>query len=149
MRLGPAKPDDALALAQIMAGWIDEMAWMPKLHTPEQDHRFLLHLIETTKVTAARDDQGLLGFMARDGEEILALYLKPSVRRQGLGTALLNQAKTATKRIELWTFQANTGARSFYAREGFSEVERTNGDSNHEKQPDVRMVWTEVESVVG
>ena len=36
--------------------------------------------------------------------------------------------------IQLWTFQSNAGARRFYARHGFAEVEQTNGD-NEEQAP--------------
>jgi hypothetical protein len=43
--------------------------------------------------------------------------------------------------FQLWTFQANTGARRFYARHSCREVEWTNGEHNEEKTPDVRLVW--------
>ena len=43
--------------------------------------------------------------------------------------------------LSLWVFEENTSARSFYARAGFAEVERTDGRGNEEQVPDVRMVW--------
>jgi putative acetyltransferase len=43
-------------------------------------------------------------------------------------------------RLSLWTFQANEGARRFYAREGFAEVRMTEGD-NEEGLPDVLLEW--------
>ena len=48
----------------------------------------------------------------------------------------------AAGHLTLWTFQANDGARRFYAREGFREVEFTDGAGNAEKLPDVRLEWT-------
>ena len=51
------------------------------------------------------------------------------------------RAKARSPRLELWTFQANTRARAFYAREGFAEVKLTDGQGNDEELPDVRMVW--------
>ena len=42
--------------------------------------------------------------------------------------------------LELWTFQANDGARRFYERHGFEAVAMTDGD-NEEGAPDVRYRW--------
>ena len=42
--------------------------------------------------------------------------------------------------LTLWTFVANEGARRFYAREGFVEVGRTEGE-NEEGLPDVLLAW--------
>ena len=41
----------------------------------------------------------------------------------------------------LWVFESNTPARGFYARHGLLELERTDGSSNEERAPDVRLVW--------
>ena len=43
--------------------------------------------------------------------------------------------------LALWTFQTNTRAQSFYRSHGFTEVRRTNGATNEERAPDVRMTW--------
>lgn len=55
-----------------------------------------------------------------------------------VGAALLAVARRELgDRLQLWTFEANTGARRFYERHGFSAVEQTDGD-NEEGAPDVR-----------
>jgi chorismate mutase len=41
----------------------------------------------------------------------------------------------------LWVFESNRPARTFYARRGLVELERTDGSGNEEKAPDVRMAW--------
>ena len=38
-------------------------------------------------------------------------------------------------------FESNAPARSFYARRGLVELERTDGSGNEEKSPDVKMAW--------
>ena len=141
MRPVPARADDAPALARILSDWIDETAWMPDIHTPDEDRRHLLHLIATCEVVILRDGQPIHGFLARDGARLHALYLVPGARGKGMGKHLLDLAKSRSDRLELWSFQANSGARSFYAREGFDEVEMTDGADNDEKMPDVRLVW--------
>ena len=67
-----------------------------------------------------------------------------SLKRQTgrkVGTQSYGSAKADRKALNLWTFQANGGAIRFYLREGFREVERTDGAANEEALPDVRMRW--------
>jgi len=141
VKLAAAKPADAEPLAQILSDWIDETPWMPNIHTPDEDIRLLTHLITTCDVIAAHDRRGPQGFLVRDGANIHALYLVPDIRGRGLGKRLLDRAKLRSDRLELWSFQSNAGARAFYAREGFDEVELTDGTGNDEQVPDVRLVW--------
>jgi hypothetical protein len=44
-------------------------------------------------------------------------------------------------RLQLFTFQRNTGARSFYEVKGFRAVEFNDGSCNEEREPDIRYVW--------
>ncbi len=70
------------------------------------------------------------------------LYCKRGHTGKGIGKQLLDFAKSREPGgLQLWTFQLNGSARRFYGREGFHEVELTDGANNEEKQPDVRMVW--------
>ena len=70
------------------------------------------------------------------------LYVDPARTGQGLGSALLDLAKSrAGGALDLWTFERNVGARRFYERHGFAEVATTAGD-NEEGAPDVRYRWT-------
>lgn len=141
MRFTPARPSDAAPLACILSDWIDEQPWMPKLHTPEEDERFLAQLIAEQDVRVLRGAFRPRGFLARADDVVHALYLCPTMRGRGHGKRLLNQAKAQRDRLTLWAFQANTRARAFYAREGFREVAWTDGEGNDEKLPDVRLEW--------
>jgi GNAT superfamily N-acetyltransferase len=66
----------------------------------------------------------------------------PEAQGQGVGTALLDVAKRAVARLQLWTFQRNAQARRFYEARGFVVVEQTDGTGNEEKEPDARYLWT-------
>lgn len=91
-------------------------------------------------------------YLAFDGDEAIAvmvleddwvdhLYVVPGRTSAGVGTMLLNMAKEQSPGgLQLWAFQSNTGARRFYERHGFVEVEFTDGE-NMEKAPDVRCQW--------
>lgn len=132
-----AGPEDAAPLGAVLSDWIDATPWMPRLHTRAQDAGFVRGLMDRAEVWClpAAD-----GFIAVEGDEIPALYLAPAARGQGQGAALLAQAMVGRERLALWVFQANEGARRFYARHGFVEVARTEGD-NDEGLPESRMEW--------
>lgn len=70
------------------------------------------------------------------------LYVDPQLTSRGLGSRLVEVAKRAHPGgLDLWTFQANVGARRFYERHGFVVVAMTDGD-NEEGVPDVRYHWS-------
>ncbi len=70
------------------------------------------------------------------------LYVDPVWIDQGIGALLLARAREERPAgLQLWTFQVNDEARRFYGREGFVEVEHTDGAGNEEGEPDVRLEW--------
>ncbi|MEM1035596.1 MAG: GNAT family N-acetyltransferase [Pseudomonadota bacterium] len=112
------------------------------MHTPDEDvEYFRKEVLPKQTVCIAEDARKILGFIAYDKTWLNHLYIAPDNLRQGVGSELLSIAKAETKVLNLWTFQRNQAARDFYAKHGFLEVEFTDGASNEEKTPDVRMVW--------
>lgn len=128
--------DDAPMMAQVLGDWCRDTPWMPKLHSRAEDMWFINALMQTHVVRVVAG----LGFLARQGSVVDALYLAPAGRGLGYGRALLDEVKVLGL-VQLWTFQANQGARAFYLREGFREVRFTDGSGNDEKLPDVWMEW--------
>ena len=136
----PAIYSDAPAMAEVLSEWIDTTPWLPRIHTRAEDLGFCQRLLRSTQVWLADTRDGS-GFLALAGDRIDALYLAPTIRGQGWGTALLGAVKPGKDRLTLWTFQANTGAIAFYESQGFQTVEVTDGQGNAEKLPDRLMVW--------
>jgi len=141
MILRSARSTDAGKTGAILSEFIDTNDWMPRIHTRAEDIGFCGMMIDAGDVTVAEVNGVVAGFLAFRGKDLNCLYVAGSAQGQGVGKALLDYAKNATDELELWTFQANSGARRFYAREGFSEVELTDGAGNDESLPDVRLVW--------
>lgn len=140
--ISDASEGDCKALASILGGWVREMAWLPVLHSPEEDEAFVARLIRSHLVRVARDSAGMpIGFLARRHGDIAAFCVRTDWRGKGIGQALMAEVKAAEDRIAIWTFAANTSALNFYARQGFGEVERTDGSGNEEGLPDIRMIW--------
>ena len=147
--LRPARPDDADALAVILrAAMRGAMPWLPELHTPEDDRRFLRNdVLPEKEVWVAESDGGISGFTALgtrgDHDFMEHLYIAPEHQRRGVGTALMERAKERRPRgFRLWVFQRNVGAREFYERHGFRVVEFTDGSGNEEREPDALYEWS-------
>ncbi|QGY00298.1 GNAT family N-acetyltransferase [Roseovarius faecimaris] len=115
--------------------------WLPRARAWWEDTLLMARLVRRGWVRFVRDAHGTAGFLARDGARIHALYVHPRARGQGLGRALLEDAKAGADRLELWVVHANASARRFYAAQGFEEVLCSQGLGNDENLPDVLMVW--------
>ena len=134
---------DMGAAAQVHRIAFDQaMPRLVGLHTPEEDRWFYReHVFKTCRVWGRFDQDALSGLIAfRDGW-VDQLYVLPAAQSRGVGTELLDVAKRACERLELWTFQCNERARRFYEARGFALVEQTDGARNEEKEPDARYVW--------
>jgi len=136
-----AHGSDVGALAQIMGDWVRETKWMPVLHTHEDDEGFVVGLLRTHSLRVARGRTDRVGFLARQRGKVQALHVAQAARGMGIGRALLDEVKAVEPVVSLWTFQANTRAIAFYLREGFAEAERTDGQGNDERLPDIRLIW--------
>lgn len=136
----PANAEDALACATILNAWIDETPWMPRVH-PKQDveRHYRDWVLPNRDVYVVGDP--VTGYIALDREEPFITSLFCREKNQGFGKCLLDHAKAKNGlELKLWTFVANESARRFYAREGFKEIDHSEGD-NEEKLPDVLLRW--------
>lgn len=140
--LRAARPEDAAGCAAIFNAWVDATGWMPRVHDADDVVRHYREQVFThDAVTVAERGGEVVGFLALAEGHVDALYLAEAARGQGVGKALVGAAKTASPGgLTLWTFVANEGARRFYAREGFVELRRTEGE-NEEGLPDVLLGW--------
>lgn len=134
----PARPRDAAPCAAMVNAWIDATPWHPRVHSAASVARHYAHTVwEDCDVLVAGDPA--VGFVAiDDDQDIIALYANP--KRKGVGSTLIESAKSKYEHLALWTHQPNTEAQSFYKKHGFTEVTRTDGD-NEEGVPDIRYRW--------
>jgi len=119
------------------------MPWLVGLHTPDEDRWFYRERVfPTCRVWGRFDGATLSGIIAFRDSWVEQLYVLPAAQGRGAGTELLDVAKGACDRLELWTFQRNAPARRFYEARGFRLVEQTDGVRNEEREPDARYLWT-------
>lgn len=149
IQLRKARSTDAGKIGEILHRFEVEAPWMPKQHSGAEAVAFCGVMIDRGWVIVACDEvpdsahdvPQVLGFLARDGAEICALYVTPETCGQGIGKLLLDVAKGTEERLTLCTFQANAGAQRFYLREGFQEQQRSDGARNDEGLPDIEYLW--------
>lgn len=82
------------------------------------------------------------GYAVIEGDWLHSLYVSPEATGRGVGSVLLDLVKaTRPQGFCLWVFESNLPARAFYERHGLATLELTDGSSNEERTPDLRMAW--------
>ena len=132
---------DAGTMGAILHGFQNGTSWMPKLYSGAETVDFCAKLVDAGWVTVADVGGAVAGFLARDGEEVCALYVAEAARREGCGSALLNDAMGRSDALWLRCFQENRAARRFYERHGFKATDTGDGTGNAEGLPDILYEW--------
>jgi len=133
---------DVDAAAAVFTASFASMRFVPKLHGADEDRQFVRGLIEDKETWVAERDGRIQGLACWHDGWLEQLYVDPVHHSEGTGTALLEQVmREHGQGFQLWTFQANAGARRFYERHGFVLVELTDGTHNEENTPDARYEW--------
>ena len=143
IELRAAEATDADAIAAVFgAARRSALAYLPVLHSAEEDRAFFAGVVAGGGTTVALEDGHVVAFIAVGEARVEHLYVEPPHSRQGIGTTLLRAAQAARPGgLDLWVFERNTAAIAFYERHGFRIAERTDGAGNEEREPDARMVW--------
>lgn len=143
LTIRPAMKDDAAAIAAVYLASFAATYDFPMAHSAKEVRAWVRKdMLPQLDVWVADQDDRVVGFIACSPTTVEQLYIDPEHTGGGIGSFLLRTAKDhRLGGLDLWTFQVNDGARRFYARHGFTEVELTDGSGNEEGQPDVRLVW--------
>jgi chorismate mutase/GNAT superfamily N-acetyltransferase len=140
-----AGPEDAPAMADVHVDCRNANvgSMPPMVHSREETHAWMAgRLAADSEGWVAERDGRIVGYLVITGDWVDDLFLAPGETGHGIGAALLDLAKAQRPGgVCLWVFESNLGARRFYRRHGFVELESTDGSGNEERAPDVRMVW--------
>jgi ribosomal protein S18 acetylase RimI-like enzyme len=137
---------DAAVIARIHM--ISRVATMPYLPPQKRSHDQVTRWVEDVLLKSCRTwvavrDGEILGYAALEGDMLEHLYLRPEVRRRGIGTLLLDQVRRhSPEGVSLHVFQQNTDARAFYELHGFTVLDTSDGHRNMENLPDMTLHWT-------
>jgi len=98
------------------------------------------------EVVLERSTSKVVGFMASTSDTISQLYLHVDHQNQGIGSMLMNLAKSQSSgRLHLFTFKSNMNAQRFYNHHGFRIVKF--GFENELGLEDIEYEWTESTAV--
>lgn len=138
-----ALPGDAPSIARILRACQEAMPFLPRLHTPEEDLRYVGEsMLPGLEVWVAEEGGRVLGFVALTEATLGHLYVEAGAQGRGIGRTLFARARERRPAgFELWVFQENDGARRFYEREGCRLVRLTDGRDNEEQVPDALYAW--------
>ena len=140
--LRPAAPDDVDAVAAVQLASRAAAAMPPGVHPEHEVRAWLTGRFQQDEVWVAEVDGRPAAYARFTRTWLDDLYVVPERAGQGIGTALLELVKAQRPTgFCLWVFEMNTPARGFYGRRGLVELERTDGQANEEKQPDIKMAW--------
>ena len=107
----------------------------------EQRKAFLTTVVPSNSVRMALLDGALVGFVAATKESVTHLYVRVGHHRCGIGTHLLDWAKTQSSgKLWLFAFERNAIAYAFYEKHGFKMVAR--GFEPNWQLADIRYEWT-------
>jgi len=99
------------------------------------------HVLPNNKVWVVDIDNRVAAFLAMENDFIDQLYIHPDFWCQGIGTKLIEFAKTQSPdHLWLYTLQANVNAMAFYEKNGFV-VEKFGVSPPPENAPDVEYHW--------
>lgn len=137
---------DAAVIARIhMASRAAAMPYLPPQKRSHDQVTLWVEdvLLKTCRMWVAVRDTEILGYAALEGGMLEHLYLRPDVRRQGIGTLLLDEVRRhSPDGVSLHVFEQNTDARAFYERHGFTVLDTSDGHRNMENLPDMTLRWT-------
>lgn len=145
LTLRPVTPGDLPPIAELYLAAREAAVPMmpPGIHPPDEVRRWVTSWdLVRREVWLAETSERLLGFADVQDDWLESLYVDPQHTGEGIGAALLDLVKSLRPNgFCLWVFQSNTGARRFYRERGLVELEHTDGSSNEERSPDLRMAW--------
>ena len=132
---------DAAEISQILEDWAASNREIPLVHNVEERADYGRWLLENTSVTMIHNSSGVVGFLALEKHIIQGLYIKKDFQGFGFGQAAIKFAQKQFEELRLWVFQSNIGAQKFYQRLGFQIVEKSDGEDNDYRLPDIFYCW--------
>ena len=133
--------EDAAEISQILEDWAASNHEIPLVHNVEERADYGCWLLEHTSVTMIHNSSGVVGFLALEKHIIQGLYIKKDFQGFGFGQAAIKFAQKQFEELRLWVFQSNIGAQKFYQRLGFQIVEKSDGEDNDYRLPDIFYCW--------
>ncbi|WP_432452425.1 N-acetyltransferase [Agarivorans sp. QJM3NY_29] len=115
-----------LDASRIAHDFVESSFWHAQLATMRDVY------LPNSEVYVYQQQSSVGGFYALHGNTLAALFVKPSLQGQGIGKALIGDAKRKRHELMLTVYKNNHPACQFYLQQGFSFVqEQTDIHTGH------------------
>ncbi len=142
--LRPGSQDDLGALPEVFLSATAGPGHPDETRTQGEVSAWTLALLDRPgrELWVAARDETILGFVLLEADWVNLLFVHPHRPAHGVGAALLDLVKSLRARgFGLRVYQRNHRARAFYRKHGLIELERTDGSSYRDAEPDLQMAW--------
>ena len=142
--LRPGSHEDLPAFQEVFEAATTGSGHPAERRTPEEVRAWSRSVLDRPdrELWVAVRDELPLGFALLEGEWLDLILVHPDRPARGVGAALLDLVKSLRPHgFGLRVHQVNDRARAFYLRNGLVELERTDGSSYLDAEPDLQMAW--------
>ena len=142
--LRPGFRDDLYSLQEVFVAATAGPGHPADTRSPEEVRTWCLHLLDRPgrELWVAVRAEVPLGFVLLERDWVNLLFVHPDLPARGVGSALLDVVKSQRPSgFGLRVYQSNDRARSFYRKHGLVELERTDGSSYSDAEPDIQLAW--------
>ena len=117
------RPEDEEA---VLGVWYDSAQvaypfWAPEMFDVERQ-AIAEHYLPRAETYVFERTGAVVGFISLLGTEVGGLFVRPQYHREGIGRALMDEARASRDHLELDVFEANVIGRAFYERYGFRVI---------------------------
>ena len=137
----PIRPSSENDLEAILSIWLDASI---KAHdfVPSDFWQSQLDAMRTIYIPASEtsvfEEGGLIqGFYSLYQNTLAAIFVAPDLQGGGIGTSLLNDAKSKRNELELTVYKANEPSVQFYLAQGFEIIKQQTDE--HTGHPELLM----------
>jgi GNAT superfamily N-acetyltransferase len=141
VRISDYEPHQSRVVVELWRASFEHGVGIKDHHPIDEQHaHFVEQVVPVNRVRVALDGPAVVAFMASTPESISQLYVRVAHIGQGIGSVLVELAKSeSVGSLWLYTFARNAIARRFYERHGFVETGRESG--NMWKLEAIRYCW--------
>ena len=120
----PYRPEMLQPLVDLWRASFEHGVGVVDPHPIEAQRQYFVEQVAARcEVSVVLRDAAIVGFVACDAESISQLYVRVGCLRQGIGSRLVELAKSRSSgSLWLFTFARNATARRFYERHGFAAI---------------------------
>lgn len=96
-------------------------------------------MLPMANIYVIKYDNSIVGFIGINQQHIEGIFIDQEYQSYGYGKQLLDFVKEINKELTLSVYEKNRRAYKFYAREGFTEIDRSVDGNNDELE--INMIW--------